>query len=115
MVSKTGSPCNYSYPTDLCGRRRAKKIYKIPRKYTDCNTRPGPLGTTHKDIVNWDMDEFYEVADEAHDGEANGNRPADVQVFFLCGLCAPCQELVSITDELLGDLNEFPDLVGHVG
>jgi len=77
--------------------------------------RPRPLGSTHKDVVNWDVDEFHKVADKAHDSEADGNCPADVQVFFLCRLCAPCQELVSIADELLGDLNKFPDLVGHVG
>lgn len=53
---------------------------------------------------------------------------------FLSGFCAPCQELqitecklgtfsfeiaktdlVSITDELLGNLNELLELVGHVG
>ena len=54
---------------------------------------------------------------------------------FLCGFRAPCQELqtaehkfwtfvppqiaktdlASITNELLGDFNEFLDLVGHVG
>jgi len=61
------------------------------------------------------VDEFHEVSYEAHDSEADGNCPADVQVFFLSGLCAPYQELVSITDELLGNLDEFLDLVGHVG
>jgi len=61
------------------------------------------------------MDEFHKVAEEAHHSKANGNCLADVQVLFLCGLCAPCQELVSITNELLGNLEEFLDLVGHVG
>ena len=32
--------------------------------------------------VHRDMDEFHEVADEAHYSEANGNRPADVQVLW---------------------------------
>jgi len=61
------------------------------------------------------MDEFHEVPDEAHDSEANGDCPADVQVLFLSGFCAPRQELASVTDELLGNLDEFIELVGHVG
>lgn len=103
--------------------------------------------------VHWDMDEFHKVADEAHDSEANGNRPTDVQVFwiskkhvrnklrmylrrsnlFVWASCTVSRtvdhvssgrsfsfgvsktDLVSITDELLGDLNEFLDLVRHVG
>jgi len=32
--------------------------------------------------VHWDMDEFHKIADEAHDSEANGNCPADMQVFW---------------------------------
>jgi len=90
-------------------------MHKIPRQHTDCKIRRNPLCSTYKDIVNWDVDEFHEVSDEAHDSETDGNCPADVQVLFLSGLCAPCQELVSITDELLGNFDEFLDLVGHAG
>jgi hypothetical protein len=39
----------------------------------------------NKDIrchVHWDVDEFHEVSDEAHDSEADGNCPADVQVLW---------------------------------
>jgi len=82
-------------------------MYKIPRQHTDCNTRPSSLCSTHEDVINWNVDEFHEVANEAHDSKADGNCPADVQVFFLCGFRAPCQELVSITDELLGNFEEF--------
>jgi len=32
--------------------------------------------------VHWDVDEFHEVPDEAHDSEADGNCPTDVQVLW---------------------------------
>ena len=32
--------------------------------------------------VHWDVNEFHEVSDEAHDSEADGNCPADVQVLW---------------------------------
>jgi len=76
---------------------------------------PNSLRSTYEDVVNWDVDEFHEVSNEAHDSEANCNRPANVQVLFLSGFCAPCQELVSVTDELLGNFDELLDLVGHAG
>jgi len=67
-----------------------KDIHKIPRQHTDCKIRGNKLRPTYKDVVDWDVDEFHEVSNEAHDSETDGNRPADVQVFFLCGLGAPC-------------------------
>jgi hypothetical protein len=33
------------------------------------------------------VDEFHEVANEAHDSETDGNRPADVQVFWKLKAC----------------------------
>ena len=37
--------------------------------------------------VHRNMDEFHEVPDEAHDSEANGNCPADVQVLWKSRAC----------------------------
>ena len=37
--------------------------------------------------AHWDVDEFHEVSDEAHDSEADGNCPADVQVFWESRRC----------------------------
>jgi hypothetical protein len=99
------------------------------------------------------VDEFHEVANEAHDSETNGNCPTDVQVFWIlkarkepvmnvCEYARPfcvglvhrvknCRsrnvnlgcslifeivktDLISITNELLGDLEKFLELVGHI-
>jgi hypothetical protein len=49
------------------------------------DTRCEPYGKVNRDArchVHWDMNEFHEVADEAHDSEPNGDRPANVQVLW---------------------------------
>lgn len=66
------------------------------------------LSTTNKDVVNWYMDEFYEIANEAHDCETNSYCTTYLTEFFLVGFCATSEELVAIPNELLWHFNEFP-------
>lgn len=67
----------------------------------------------NENIVYWDMDQLDKVANESHDGKSYSDGFADLCKFFLRRFCTTCQELVSVTNELLGYLDEFAYFVGH--
>lgn len=71
------------------------------------------LSAADKDVVYRDMDQFDKVTNETHDGEANCYCLADLCKFFLRGFCAAGEELIAVTDELLGYLDELTDFVRH--
>jgi len=71
------------------------------------------LCSTDKDIVDRYMDELYEVTNETHDSETDGYGLADLNKLFWRGFCAPCDELLSVVDELSGNFSEFIDFVSH--
>jgi len=71
------------------------------------------LGSTDKDVVDGYMNELHEVTNETHYSEANGYGLADLNEFFWRRFGAPCDELVSVVDELLGDFSKFFDFVRH--
>jgi len=72
-----------------------------------------PLCSTHKNVVNRNVDQLHEVTNESHHCKANSNSLGDLNEFFLGGLGTPSEELVAVTEELLGNFSEFFDLVGH--
>jgi len=73
------------------------------------------LCPSDKDIVYWNVDEFYKITNETHDRKTNSYRLTDLRKFLRRRFCATCKELISVTNELLRNLNEFSNFVGHDG
>lgn len=61
------------------------------------------------------MHQLDNVADSAHDEEANADGLAESQELLLVGLSASSHELNAVLDELGGNLEKLLNLVGHFG
>lgn len=73
------------------------------------------LCTSNKNIIYWYMNKLHEITDETHNAETNGNSLAYLREFLLRRFGATGKELISVADELLRNLDEFTNFVGHNG
>jgi len=69
--------------------------------------------SSHENIINRDMDQLHEVANETNNGETDGHSPTNLSEFLLGRFCAASKELLAILDELLRDFDELLDFVRH--
>lgn len=65
----------------------------------------------HNDVVDGDVDELDEEANEAHDAETDGGGERDLLEFLSVGLGALLDESIRVLEELLAWLDDFVDLV----
>lgn len=71
------------------------------------------LCPSDKNVIYWDVDEFYEVSNETHNSKANSDCPTDLNKLFLRWLRATCKELVAVANELLRNINELLQFFRH--
>lgn len=57
--------------------------------------------TPDQDIVDWDVNELDEKADEAHDEEADTGGPSDLHKFLTVRLCALFHQVHRVPRKLL--------------
>lgn len=70
--------------------------------------------TTNNDVVDGDVNEFDEEADEAHDGKPNRCGHGNFLEFFSVGFCASFYEPYWVFDELPAGLNKLHYLIHGV-
>lgn len=68
------------------------------------------LCASDQDVVHGYVDQLDQVPRGAHDEEADADGLADLDELLLVGLRAPVDELTTVLDELLGNVE---DLVRH--
>jgi len=69
------------------------------------------LGASDQDVVDGDVDQLDNVANNTHDQETHPDGLRDAQELALVGLAAPGDELAAVLDELARHLEEFLGLV----
>merc|ERR1712137_989551 len=66
---------------------------------------------SHNDVVDGNVDELDEEADESHDGEADGGGHGNLLELFPVWLCAFLYETDGILGELPGRVNQLHNLI----
>lgn len=66
---------------------------------------------TNNDIVNGNVDEFDEEANESHDGESNSCCHGDLLEFFSVWFCASFDESDGVLDKLAARLHKLHYLI----
>lgn len=76
--------------------------------------RNARLCASDEDVVDGNVDELDEVADGAHDQEADTDSLADLDEFLAIGLCAPVDEQRALLDKVPGQVEDLLNLVAHL-
>lgn len=66
---------------------------------------------TDNDIVDWNVDEFDEETDEAHDAESNSGSNSNLLEFTAIWFCAPFHQTNGIFGEQTAGLTEANKLI----